>query len=573
MEEIPIKDAFTIASSNRESRWPARGQENRLEPFCLPALRPKFKLRRGSTVFTIGSCFARSIKTYLGALGFEIPTTQFFNSNRHLLPGRDLTIFNRYTPASIYQELKWVRGILDRDDRVTMGDVEPFLLDVGRGLVCDLGRLPFQESGITPEGALDDRRLLYDVFKLAFRSDAVVITLGLIECWWDRQQQTYVEFNRHLIRHPDRFAFRRLDYPAALEFVRQTIDIVSQDRPIPILMTTSPVPLQRTFTRDDVIVANTYAKSVLRAVAEVVRVENELVDYFPSYESVMLSRDGSVWMDDLIHVQPGFVSSIMLRVMKSYVDIDEAAAAVTAVMLEVIRCVTQDKWEEAKSAYARIELGRAPLAPTEFYACAAELLSRFGDGPEVIRISERGGDHIQGDYGLRIAKALEGIGEIERGRARREAVLASAAPNKSALWNWLTFLQAERRVEDLEWLLGAAPRFVADDPDGLWRLAQINQNNGRLQQAEELYRLAIRLDPEHEDARLRLAYLLFDTKRPGEGLDVLEKLAADGCENLYLHPLVPHLVRTRRRNEAKALLDRLIRANPGHSGLQELKLE
>ena len=46
---------------------------------------------------------------------------------------------------------------------------------------------------------------------------------------------------------------------------------------------------KRTFTDHDVITANMYSKSVLRTVAGGVAAANRNVDYFPSYESVMLT--------------------------------------------------------------------------------------------------------------------------------------------------------------------------------------------------------------------------------------------------------------------------------------------
>ena len=115
---------------------------------------------------------------------------------------------------------------------------------------------------MTPEYALAQRRLLYSLFKYAFDCDVVVITLGLVECWWDRTNKIYVEYNRGLLRNPERFLFRRLDYPISLDYVQKAIDLINQDIACSdISLTTSPVPLGRTFTGDDVIVANTYSKA------------------------------------------------------------------------------------------------------------------------------------------------------------------------------------------------------------------------------------------------------------------------------------------------------------------------
>lgn len=59
--------------------------------------------------------------------------------------------------------------------------------------------------------------------------------------------------------------------------------------PIPAGFTVSPVPLYLTFSGEDIIVANTYSKSVLRAVCNAVENSRKRVDYFPSYEAVTLS--------------------------------------------------------------------------------------------------------------------------------------------------------------------------------------------------------------------------------------------------------------------------------------------
>src|SRR4051794_36703832 len=177
------------ATDNMSSRWPRRGTNNRLEPECWPVLHPTFQFPAGSTVFTIGSCFARNIETHLAELGFRVPTLEFLGPNpqqAHLL--------NRYTPPAIYQELIWTRAIMERDDTVRMDDIERFLVPGNGDKVIDLQIRSGNATYVTPEMALNRRRLLYQLSRHAFTAEVVVITLGLIECWWDELQQIYVEF-------------------------------------------------------------------------------------------------------------------------------------------------------------------------------------------------------------------------------------------------------------------------------------------------------------------------------------------------------------------------------------------
>ena len=51
----------------------------------------------------------------------------------------------------------------------------------------------------------------------------------------------------------------------------------------------SPVPLQRPCSKTDIIVANSYTKSVLRSAAQKVSSNCNWVDYYPSFKMVMYS--------------------------------------------------------------------------------------------------------------------------------------------------------------------------------------------------------------------------------------------------------------------------------------------
>jgi hypothetical protein len=324
--EFGVKQAIANSANKGRSLWPSRAGANRLEPQCWPELRPKFRLEPGCRVFTIGSCFAREIERALHDLGFDIPVLSFVHRHLDLMKGAGgISMLNRYTPPSIFQELSWTRTIMDRDDVVHPDDVEPLLLDAGHDRVYDLGRPVRLEFGMTREQALEERRLLYGLYREAFLCDVVVITLGLIECWKDTHTEMYVEFGKGIFDNKERFRFKRLDYVESLNFIERAIALINRDHAAKILLTTSPVPLTRTFTPDDVIVANTYSKSVLRAIAGVLSESRMDVDYFPSFESVMLTKTPQIWRDDLTHIEPNFVGSIMARVTESYAPDPEHA--------------------------------------------------------------------------------------------------------------------------------------------------------------------------------------------------------------------------------------------------------
>lgn len=87
-----------------------------------------------------------------------------------------------------------------------------------------------------------------------------------------------------------------------------------------IILTVSPVPLLRTFSNRDIIVANTYSKSVLRAVADELSSKYDDVDYFPSYEMVANSPREIAWRHDQRHVTKEMVWHIMHRFKTEYTD-------------------------------------------------------------------------------------------------------------------------------------------------------------------------------------------------------------------------------------------------------------
>jgi hypothetical protein len=73
-----------------------------------------------------------------------------------------------------------------------------------------------------------------------------------------------------------------------------------------------------TFSTMDVVVADTYAKSPLRMVAQEWAAAHDNVDYFPSYEIVLNSDRAAAWEPDLRHVRGVGAHHIMELFLKSY---------------------------------------------------------------------------------------------------------------------------------------------------------------------------------------------------------------------------------------------------------------
>ncbi len=322
---LSLDEAFANLMRSRDAGlWPTR-DAGRLEPFYEPVLAPRFRLKRGSTIFTIGSCFARNIEEHLAPLGFDIPMAAFGvpESEWPVRPfARRAGILNKYTPPSMLQEVLQTLAISREPgafDRLT----DSLLYPLGGAMAIDLelgGYIP-----VTRQRAHERRRQVFEVFRRGFDADCVVITLGLIECWFDAARQRYLQETPNtpaLRREAGRFGFRLLDHAETLATIRTLTRCLLEtgNTAKRILMTVSPVPLTATFSGMDVVIANAYGKGVLRAVAQSIRDEFDRVDYFPSYEMVMMSSDPSVWEHDLMHVTDPFVRRVVETFVKTYVE-------------------------------------------------------------------------------------------------------------------------------------------------------------------------------------------------------------------------------------------------------------
>jgi hypothetical protein len=315
------KAAIAREKATRElSRWPKREDGNRLEPEAWPIIRPKFSLAEAKSIFTIGSCFARNIEEELQDRGYDIPTLSFAVPKEEW-PARANGILNKYTPAGIWQELDWTARVLaasPRDQDAVLAEPLDALSD---DLVIDLELAGLR--AVSPARALERRRQLRDLNRRIFESDLVVVTPGVCEVWWDHQRQRHVEElpPRAFVRDQSRrFEWRMMDYETAYQRLERTADLIrTNGKPgVKMLFTVSPVPLKVTFSGQDVLIANTQAKATLRAALGALVARFDDIDYFPSFESVTLSRSTAVWTDDLRHVSPAFVSQVVGRLVEAY---------------------------------------------------------------------------------------------------------------------------------------------------------------------------------------------------------------------------------------------------------------
>lgn len=304
-------DAIHLAGLHRAVRdFPRPGDPRAPGNHLFPVPRPSFRVDWAArpAVFTIGSCFARNIEEALEPLGVALPT-RAFAVPREEWPNRPNGLLNEFNPGSIAQRIRFALDGTDYPDET--------LAPVLRG-VADLA-LPGGGAPVTLERARQRRAEIAEVYRHLAQARLVVITLGLVEAWRDLRTGAYLNQMPPTPvwqREPGRFELRRMGVEECLRLLRYALLRLRRAGP-DVVLTVSPVPLQTTFSGEDCITANQYAKSVLRVVADELCRTIRNVDYFPSYEMVV-SGGAASFEPDRVHVRDSLVREITGRMVAAY---------------------------------------------------------------------------------------------------------------------------------------------------------------------------------------------------------------------------------------------------------------
>ncbi len=323
-------NAFRNARENRYSRWhradaPLDEADGKLafqrlrSTFLTPLITPQFKVSREDKIFAIGSCFARGIERALLSRKMNVVSAAPEFATLATI-GKEVTglgFTNKYNTYSIFNELSWA---LDPVAKFPEGSI----IELGNGMAYDPHTNPTLPPAGRPE-ILQRRSLLSEVNARIADCRVVIVTLGLVEHWRDTSADTVINTTppwEAVSRYPGRYEFQVSTFSenmANLEKIHALLARFGHPQH-QIVVTVSPVPLMATFTPQDVIVANTYSKSLLRTVAQEWSTLHENVHYFPSYEIVMNSSREEAWLEDFRHVQGALVNHIMGLFLQSYLE-------------------------------------------------------------------------------------------------------------------------------------------------------------------------------------------------------------------------------------------------------------
>jgi len=246
-------------------------------------------IRRGERVASAGSCFAANIVPYLERAGFDYvrrdqPPAVFADViDDHFNYARFSAAYgNIYTARQAAQMLKRALGrfkpVEDRWIESANRIVDPFRPG-----------LKYPASSQREFDLLTAQHLA-EVLQAVRAADVFVFTLGLTEAWVSSiDGAVFPACPGTVAGHfdPARHVFKNFSAAEITWDLNELIDLLSEVRPgIRVVLTVSPVPLVATATRQHVLVANTYSKSVLRVAAGEVSQGRSDARYFPAYEIV-----------------------------------------------------------------------------------------------------------------------------------------------------------------------------------------------------------------------------------------------------------------------------------------------
>jgi hypothetical protein len=286
------------------------------------------KLTQGDGVFAMGSCFAREIERHLrsrGAnvlsVGEELHAPVFLNAAGKYRDG----FFNRFNPMSLWQEFAWCFDALDGWGEETL------VLPDGKTAFSDLNYWTFDGAERSHEATMERRRIARANGRRAAEAKVVIVTLGMTEAWFHKPSGFYANrlTSKLMARRPDDFDLRLIDHDQTVQALEDIWALLRRvcATGVQLVVTVSPVPLDTTFTDQDIVVANAASKATLRAAAAAFCDGRDGVSYFPSYELAMMSKARRTWRADRIHVHPALVAHIVERFAAAYYETGALATA------------------------------------------------------------------------------------------------------------------------------------------------------------------------------------------------------------------------------------------------------
>lgn len=280
-----------------------------------PVISTKFSLGASDKVSTLGSCFAQHLARHIQKSGLTYLTTEPPTDAESV--DADLSQIASQFSAR-YGNVYTTRQALQLFERAIDGWEPHDSIWERDGRFFDAFRPRVYPKGFSSPSELIAQRTehLAAVKRVFCESDVVVFTLGLTESWVSRRDGAVYPLAPGVFAgemRPEIYEFRNFNFSEVYSDLMTWCRRLREVNPnVRILLTVSPVPLNATYESQNVWVATSYSKGVLRAAAGEVAREFAYVDYFPSYEVIMNPQNqGRYFEDDLREVREIGVQHVM----------------------------------------------------------------------------------------------------------------------------------------------------------------------------------------------------------------------------------------------------------------------
>lgn len=282
---------------------------------------PKFDISN-LKIASAGSCFAQHIGKALSNSGFKYmdvePAPDFLSEN-------DWQDYGYGIYSARYGNVYTVRQLLQLAQRA-FGDfksLEPAW--EYKGGVVDPYRPTLEPE---PFGSVEEMRNcqrshLNRVAELFSNTGLLIFTMGLTESYTSKRDGSVFPVCPGVAGgnyNDTDYQFVNFNYSEVVRDFNNLKTLLKRVNPrIRYLLTVSPVPLVATATDNNVGVATTYSKSVLRAAAGALSDGKGRVDYFPSYEIIsMAAGEGVYYERNKRSVTKEGVANVMANVLQSF---------------------------------------------------------------------------------------------------------------------------------------------------------------------------------------------------------------------------------------------------------------
>ena len=285
----------------------------------------EWKIRAGSKVLLVGSCFADEIGTRMVRGGFEAMVNPFgtlYNPASiaanllRALSEKEVELPRSSVNPSVEASLSTSSMSVDRCRRCRSTDVDHFVFEDAEG--CWHSWMHHSSFSSTDAATVVERinGTTHRVADFLREADALIVTLGTAIIY--RLKETGMLVANCHKQHDSLFVRERMSVYDVVDQWKMLLQLLESVNPkLKVVFTVSPIRHKR-----DGYHVNQISKGILlQAADEIVNGTLSNCTYFPSYEIMMDElRDYRFYADDMIHPSQQAVEYIWQRFQDTYMD-------------------------------------------------------------------------------------------------------------------------------------------------------------------------------------------------------------------------------------------------------------